>query len=72
VEQLRPGQQPLTHLYSGIAHAIFAAFVSGRWSDAYALFPLLQERLLTQSEYGPLATHCEKGYYSLLQNSTGT
>jgi hypothetical protein len=57
----------LTHLFSGIAHAIFAAFVSGRWSDAYALFPLLQERLLTQSEYSPMATHCEKGYYSILQ-----
>jgi class 3 adenylate cyclase len=66
VKQIRPGQ-PLTHLFSGIAHAIFAAFVSGRWSDAYALFPLLQERLLTQSEYSPMATHCEKGYYSILQ-----
>lgn len=66
VKQIRPGQ-PLTHLFSGIAHAIFAAFVTGRWTDAYALFPLLQERPLAQSEYSPMATHCEKGYYSILQ-----
>jgi class 3 adenylate cyclase/tetratricopeptide (TPR) repeat protein len=66
VAQLRPGQ-PLTHLYSGIAYAIFAAFITGRWSDANGLFPFLQDRQFIQSEYSPLASHCEKGYYSLLQ-----
>jgi len=44
---------------------MFIAFISGRWSDGYALFPLLQE-MMEQSEYGIMGVNCEKGFNAFL------
>jgi class 3 adenylate cyclase/tetratricopeptide (TPR) repeat protein len=60
---IHPGQ-PLSHFGSGIPHAIVAAYMTGRWPEAMALYPSLQEFLI-QGNFS--LVKCTAGHYALLQ-----
>jgi class 3 adenylate cyclase len=62
---IHPGQ-PLSHFGSGISHAIVAAYMTGRWSEALALSPSLQDFQL-QGGFSLSLAKCTVGHYALLQ-----
>ncbi|HLZ59888.1 MAG TPA: adenylate/guanylate cyclase domain-containing protein [Ktedonosporobacter sp.] len=63
---IRSGQ-PLTHLGTGVSHAVQAAFISGRWSEVSALTPILDE-MWKQVQYDPSSFFIvADGYFAVLQ-----
>jgi class 3 adenylate cyclase len=63
--QVHPGQ-PLSHFGAGISHAIVSAYMTGRWPEAQALYPALQEFQI-QGDFSLSLAKCTVGHYALLQ-----
>jgi len=63
--QIHPGQ-PLSHFGAGISYAIVAAYMTGRWPEAQALYPALQEFQI-QGDFSLSLAKCTVGHFALLQ-----